>query len=295
MDQDGIPIGLKRIALAVWRRQIGKQRPQAATLIGDPSKYMELVDLDGFDLTKQQEEIIQAKLLIQSKPRNTLSTVLTTIKVMFYVFVGFMLATTMSQCQNGESARTWFVWALDTTGYMIMSFGTIYRSRVTNMYEQAVAYTDALVATIKGISADKRPKVKFNIWQVRIVFALQILWSLSVALVILFNGNYVKRTFGEDSVCDEKSATTLAAHNWILCLSGIVLVGLVTGQWVMFVDRKNRLWWFYAWSMEVLEAGVFVTNNVELMISEDDVAGVNRSFASSARNLLIPTPHHKKQ
>ena len=295
MDEDGIPIGLKRIALGVWQRQIGQQRPEAAKLIGDPSKYLELDGLEGFDLTKQQAEIIQAKLLIQSKPRKRLSLTISIIKALIYVFVGFILATTITQCQNNESARTWFVWLLDLTGYMIMSFGSIYRSNVTNMYEQTVVYTNALVATIRGVSAEKRPKVQFNLWQVRIVFAIQILWSLSTTLVILMSGDHVARTFGEDSICNAKSETTLAAHDWILFVSGLTLVGLVATQWILFVGRKSRLWWFYAWSMEVLEAGFSVTNNIKPMTTKNDIAGVRNSFAVSAQNLLLPAAHSKTQ
>ncbi len=286
-----MPTELRRVALSVWRRQITAQRPGAGERIGDPGKYLELdglKELRGFDLSKQQEEIVQAKLLIQSKPRNALSTTISTIKVLLYVFAGLLLATTMSQCRNSESARTWFVWLLDTTGYMIMSFGTIYRSRVTNMYEQTVTYTDALVAAVRGVPANKRPKVKFNLWQVRVVFGLQILWSAMVALVIAVRGDYVERTFGEGTACDEKSASALTAHNWMLCVCGIGLVGLVVTQWVMFVGREKRLWWFYAWSLEVLEAGVAVVNKTELAKTEYDVAGVTRSFASSAQALLRP-------
>ena len=61
---------------------------------------------------------------------------------------------------------------------------------------------------------------------------------------------------------------------------------------MQFVGRGDRLWWFYAWSIQVLEAGVALVQDVEIEYGlEDDVAGTNRDFDifdTSARELLLP-------
>jgi hypothetical protein len=291
MDSDGIPLELRKIALSVWQRQISKQRPKASKQIGDPSQYTDLDEFDKLDLDAEKKAILKVKLLIDSKPKKRISQLLSSTKVLLYIIAGFLLATTLGHCTNSNSVRSWLIWALDVSGYMIMTAGTIYRSRLTNMYQQTVTYTDALVAAIRGQDEKKRPKVQFNTTQVRLVFGVQIAWCVCLMLVGLTSDDSTVDSLGlgADALCVRATNATITTYDWILAGCGAALVGLVVAQWVQFVGRGDRLWWFYAWSMQVLEAGFAVVQNLQIEAGlEDDVAGSSRSFDTSARGLFVP-------
>jgi hypothetical protein len=158
------------------------------------------------------------------------------------------------------------------------------------MYQQTVTYTDALVAAIRGQDEKKRPKVQFNVWQVRIVFGAQMAWCACLMLVGLFTDDTILQSlgFGADAFCSTVDNAT-STYDWILAACGAALVGLVAAQWVQFVGRGDRLWWFYAWSMQVLEAGFAVVQNINIESGlDDDVAGTTLAFDTSARDLLMP-------
>ena len=209
---------LRKIAQSVWQRQISKQRPDVSKRIGDPSQYARLTDYNStVDLSAENEAILKAKLLIESKPKKRISQLLSSAKVLVYIIAGFLLATTLGHCANNNSARSWLIWGLDVTGYMIMTAGTIYRNRLTNMYQQTVTYTDALVAAIRGEAENKRPRVQFNTTQVRIVFGVQIAWCACLMLVGLTSDDRVIESlgFGKESFCTA-SETSTTVYDWIL-------------------------------------------------------------------------------
>lgn len=242
-----IPEAIKNAATEVWDIQINTQRPRANDQINNtPTPFS----------NDAEEHIKNAKRLYNSRPKKKISTVLTIVKVIIYIFVGFLLATTLSHCKNSNSIRSWIVWALDVSGYLIMTAGTIFRGRLTNMHEQAVTYMNALVAAVNGVDKEKRKKVQFNTKLVAAVFATQIAWCVGLVFVIVLGDDNVVTSLGisDDALCMQ-SSNALTVYNWLIGSCGVILVVIVAWQWRLFFGRVNRLWWFHSWSMQAIMAG----------------------------------------